>query len=360
MPLEAQDLWNLLVGARAELAAFAPAMPQTRYRHLETELQVNPRLMAGHALIAAQRMPHESANTWLRDLLTGRPGIVAEAHAYGVLAERHIPFEPHIEVQNADLFRVPGGPVVLDGRFPAPEILFDIKSLFCPGDVLGSLTDQVNEALAPHDLVAVPFGLADFDQQGLAGHSFGNALAAVIAAARLGTSFAVEAIGVRYRFVSASSPYWFSEQSFQPYRFAAMNRHLPLTDAKQVPRARKFVFVYVYSELDHELASFPGDSDIGERALARRVFVELTERVELASRYCRESDAGALVRDIARSIGAMLFVQILQRQNRATCRMYLNPNANAAQRISTGNVEEITDFNDSSFDSVEDFEFDNY
>ena len=329
-----------------------------RYIHLERELAVNAPFFAQHVKRTLDHMGPVRSGQWLSGLMTGDQGYIFESYAYGSFAGCEYHFNPLVEVPSADLYRQPGGPVALDGEFNLVEVLFDIKSLSRPSDILEDLLDRVNQRINPQGLLVRANGSLDFDHAELDQAAFGAAENAIVGVAAVGASYVHEGLGCSFRFFPADQAILMSEGTFNPYRFAQENRHVVMTHAKQVHRSRAFMFVYVYTELDHELAVFPDFAGIGERAIARRVFVELCRSNTPATQYCRRAAQGVTVQEIARSIGALLFLCVKQRTGEITLRFYLNPNANEGQVISFGRIEQLTDFAQGL--EVETFMFDNY
>lgn len=355
-------LWNELVTANPALSAFAPDADATTPRtiDLERELGVNPTFFAAHVKRSLDHIGGHAGNSWLNGLLGGDPGFVLEAFAYGALAERQIRFIPNASVPSTDLFRSSTGETVLDGLFPLVDIYFDIKSLSRPSGILESLLDAVNAEINPLNRVVRASGSLDCDHHELDGVAFATAKNAIVAASANNQPYVHPGLGNAFRFSDANAPIQLSEGVFNPYRFAQENRHLIITNAKQVHRNSRFMFVFVYTELDHEMAAFPQYAADGERALARRAFIELNHAAGLATQYCPKADQAVTVQQVVQALGGLMFLCVHQRTSKLTLRCYLNPNSNAAQEVSRGHVEQLTDFDLTRLDRLEDFAFDNY
>lgn len=355
------QLWNELITANANLAEFAPTADATKPRsiHLERELTANATFLASHVKGALDQLGAAAGLVWLNRLLDGEQGIIHEAYAYGVLADRGFSFTAGIQLNSAELYRTSRETTDLDGMFKHSDVLFDIKSLSRPSGVLESLLDRVNQRINRNNRVAMIDGSLDFDHRILNGLAV-NDIVAGITTASGDPYFTHPNMPCSFRFFDADSPIMHSEQSFNPYRFAEENRHIVLTHAKQVHRTSRFMFLYVYTQLDHELAFFPDFSSIGERALARRVFMELHRIAHAADQYCSQVAAGVRVEEVVKSIGGLILLGVRQRESETSLRCYLNPNAYAQQQISTDHLEQITGFNLNAFDAIDNFEFDNY
>lgn len=355
------QLWNELVTANAGLGTYTPMADNTEPRsiHLEQELAVNATFLAKHVNHTLGQLADASKLVWLNRLLNGEQGIIHEAYAYGELIERQFHFTADVQVNSTELYRSSTGMTSLDGKFNFCETLFDIKSLSRPSGILGSLLDRVNQRINANNRVVMVDGSLDFDHRFLDGLDVSAAVDAISTASG-NPFFKHPQIPCAFRFFDVDTPIKYSLQTFNPYRFAEENRHIVLTHAKQVHRTSRFTFLYVYTELDHELAAFPDFSPIGERALARRVFMELDRNAHFADQYCSQVAAGVRVEQVVKSIGGLMFLGVRQRESKASLRCYLNPNANAQQKIATDHLEQMANFTPHAFDVVEGFEFDNY
>lgn len=354
------QLWAVLLDANDNLNAYTQNLDAIPVRSiaLEREVSINAAFFAGHLERTLLRLNVAQRAAWIPALMTGDQGYVNEAYAYGILAERNFIFTPVASMPSANLYRASVGTTDLDGSFHHHGIYFDIKSLSRPSGILENLLDEVNARINPNNKFARANGSLDFYQQELNGTAFQAAVEAIVNASTHQNSYSHPGLGVTFRFHDVAAGIQWTEGTFSPYRFARENRHIVITNAKQVPRNECFMFIYVYSELDHELAVFPDFSSIGERALARRVFCDLTRDHALAARYCAKTDPTATVGEVARSIGGLAFVRICQRNSTSDIRFYLNPNANAGQHLTANQVEQMADFGQGVI--VDDFHFDNY
>jgi len=355
-----RQLWQELLDGHQALAPYAPSVDGNppRSLYLERELAIRPARFARYVGYTADSLGAQAGSQWLSALLTGAQGEVFEAYAYGTFVDAGFRFTPKVSIASEALFRNGAGTTELDGRFTMVDVYFDIKSLARPSGVVESLLDEVNYRIRPTGLIASVNGPLDFSNLALDQTQFGNAVQAIVGAAAANKSYAYPGLGVRFRFVDAATPVQFAEHEFNAYRFAEENRFSVMTSAKQVPRAQRFLFVYVYSEIDHLLGGFPDMAEIGERALARRVFMELTHSSTPVRTYCIKADPAATVGDVSRAIGGLLFVNISRTEDPVSLRFYLNPNANPPQRITKYHVDQITDFDHMMY--AEDFAFDNY
>lgn len=360
-----QDAWTQLTGLETTLTSFTPIPAPTTgpaYWLLECELSQRAVLTASRVAVAVKCMPDRSkAERWLGALLGCRDnntGAIYEMFGYGIFSERKLSFNaPHV-ITAGELYRSgdPQNGIDLDGILNNHGILFDIKSLGNPGGVFGRLLEDLNVSVAPDGYFTYE-GSMDFDHT-ILGQNYASVKRNLLAAVSSGTPCApLTGVPLKLRLKSRTvGVNIVGETSVNAYRFAQENAHMVLTHASQVPRSKRFVFVYVYSR---ESSAVAYDPEVAERALARRMFMQLSKDTRPVTAFCDNADPAAKVKDVVASIGGVCFINVAEPDN-PSIGMYLNPNAKPSQKIEYDTQEWSDNFEPDTFERFDNYQFDNY
>ncbi|HBP23454.1 MAG TPA: hypothetical protein DEA08_37465 [Planctomycetes bacterium] len=353
------QVWNALAAVEPELFDYSPVVSDDPVAwHLQAELGKGGQPLAERLVRATRCMDEDARNPWLERLLRDRDGgILREAHGYGVLHQRGFLFGCPHTVSSAELYRAPSSTgaveVELDGRFKTRDVWFDVKALTTPENSMRRLLDLLNKQLKDRGLFASVEGTVDFEHT-VFGEQFGLVLRHVREQIEQGV-FRVDVPDHDMRIkIGEATPGCriAGENSYNPYRYAEQNCGFLLGHANQVPRDKPFLFVVVYSMATSSILAWR-DTDTVERALARRLFVQLARSTDL----CPNADGVATTGEVVQSIGGLIFIGL----DHDTLRLYLNPNARDGQRITVEHVEQLTGaYSLRRVDGWDDFRYDNY
>jgi hypothetical protein len=296
-------------------------------------------------------------------------GHFAELAAWDYMAS--LPLGLEIEV-------APPAPQLGLGRYPLDgclsscwDLCFDVKALT---DVSARVVARVRE----HVSKRFPDLRFDFEyslhlpQTGIGLHR--DSLVAAIESAVKGGETRVEhrETGVAVRIRRPTRGVTFTQFSYDPYAQANGLRFMPLADAHQLLKGKPNLLVIVV----HPWFNMTNSSDVGGtrttffRALARRVFCQLTRDRRLLAVEVKGAPEGLTVREAARHVGGLLFVvdhSLTGRERRDHTQvrgvlegfMFGNPNAYKACDASL--LLDQIEANSLGLLSVyEEFRFDNY
>jgi hypothetical protein len=292
------------------------------------------------------------AEVAVRNLVNERHfyGSYCEIGAYEWLFRHHVAFRAQIRLSGSDILNPKGS--IIDGRFGALDGYFDIKGMGFQAYVAEVFQERLQNML-PGFIVGIE-GPMDVAVKDIETHAFGqlSTLAQKLA------SGGIEEIPQLRWTVRATPPSGFTTtvQTIDSYKLAAENRHFPFKSAGQFTRNAPFVLVFAYAaQFNHGLfLNYAASSEITLRALARRVFIQLTYDLTPAAQFDSQVGSGALVADAVRLISGLMFINL----DKEEAWFFLNPRA--THRLTKSHVEQIFDFSQPSYLAVDDFAHDDY
>jgi hypothetical protein len=358
-----KELWDRLIKAEPSLAKYTPypAPDDSICRdRIRCEIGANSKF-SHYVKSAVQHLEDSYINTWLGNLLKGGDGEVAEAYAYGIFSEKGFLFDAPFEVKSSHLYRSESnGFTLLDGIMEHSGVWFDIKSLPRPGGIIEKLLNELNNQLRDQGMIATLDGPKDYDGKLLTSKTYSIIRERVLKEPQIGGCIKVPEISSSIQIHSIRDGCYFSTFEFDTYKFAQDNRYQILSDAHQISRNNPFALIFVYTSINHEVAVFTKDTPIYERALARRVFIELQKDDRKVNLYCKSADPNVSIAEIASSIGAIICVNASYDLPEPSISIFLNPNARPAHRITKHHIDQFMNYGVQPLILVDDFMYDNY
>ena len=296
-------------------------------------------------------------------------GYFAELAAWDFFA--HLPLGLAIEVAPPGA-QLGATECILDGRLGHLWGLhFDVKAL---ADVTKMVLDRVRARIeADHPDVSLGFSYALDLGQTVVPAAMHGLTSEIQRAIREGRSFVNhDPSRVQVRIHKPRPSVTITEHSFDPYHQARELRLAPLSDARQFVKGAPNLLVYVVHHWFNltNANNFGGQQHTFFRALARRVFCELTKDSRQLSEVLVDDLTGVTVQDAARHLSGIVFLvdhTVLGRRKRDPSTLpgvmeafvYANPNA-ATSSDGDLQLDQLV-ANASRLISVfEKFRFDNY
>lgn len=288
----------------------------------------------------------------VRNLLTDRHfyGSFCELGAYDWLERNNAPHTAQVALGSQDVIN-PNG-CTIDGRFRNYEAYFDIKGF----GMQAYLMDLFKQRLQPFvpGLTILIDGPLDVAVKDIETYAFG-AIGQLKAKLSVGSTHQILKLGWSIK-VATPQRVTISEHTNDPYVFAEENRYYPFKTSRQFTRKAPFFLVFPYSsQFNSMLASNIFDmTDIALRALARRVFIQLTSDKTLLHKHDSQTSPGLTVADAAKLVSALLFINL----DNEGAWLFLNPRAE--HKLTKYHIEQVFDFTIPVQMGIEDFLHDNY
>lgn len=305
------------------------------------------------ALVQKANVAVVDAEAMVRNLVNERHfyGSYCELGAYDWLDRNGAAFQAQIPLTGQQVLN-PNG-CTIDGKFSACDVYFDIKAFGFQAYV-ADLFRQSLERQLPGLKVTID-GSMDIDVKDIDTHGFAQTSTLVASLKSAGH----ELIPQLNWTVHAKPPQSvrMSVQTIDPYRLAEENRYYPFKTAGQFTQNDPFILVFAYAAQFNSALhqNFADSTTTMLRALARRVFMQLTADESPAIQYDKKVKSSVTVADAAKLISGLLFIN-LDSQDDAW--LFLNPRA--TYRVTKYHVEQIFDFTIPITLGIDDFEHDDY
>jgi len=292
------------------------------------------------------------ATNAVSNLLTDRHfyGAFCELAAYEWLDRNNAAHTAQVALGSKDVLN-PNG-CTIDGQFMNYDAFFDIKGF----GMQAYLMELFKRRLQPfaHGLTILIDGPLDVAVKDIETYAFGN-IGKLKAKLFVGSTCQIRELGWSIKVVKPQRV-TISEHTSNPYVFAEQNRYYPFKTSRQFTRNAPFFLVFPYSShFNNMLASNAFDmTDIALRALARRVFIQLTADTTLLQQHDSQTSPELTVSDAAKLVSALLFINL----DNDEAWLFLNPRA--LHKITNYHIEQIFDFTAPIHMGIDDFEHDNY
>jgi hypothetical protein len=305
-----------------------------------------------NALIQAAHVSFADAEAMVRNLVVERHfyGSYCELGAYEWLHRNHAAFDAQVNMTGANVLNLNG--CTIDGKFRSCDEYFDIKAFGLQAYVAEMFRKALEQRLV--GLNVTIDGSMDVAVKDIDTHAFGQLLALAQKLKGGGS----ETIAQLNWTIRARSPQHIvlSEHTIDPYRLARENRYYPFKTAGQFTRNAPFLLIFAYAAQFNQglVVNFVGSTDITLRALARRVFIELTSDPTPANQFDRKVAQGMQIAQAAKLISGLLFLNL----DNDDAWLFLNPRA--THSLTKYHVAQIFDFSAPNSLGIDDFADDNY
>jgi len=292
------------------------------------------------------------AENAVRNLLTDRHfyGSFCELGAYDWLERNNAPYTAQVALGSQDVLN-PNG-CTIDGRFTSYVAYFDVKGFGMQAYLMEVFKQRLQSFAS--GLTILIDGPLDVAVKDIETFAFGNIwqLSVKLSA---GSIHKIREIGWSIKVVTPQRVN-ISEHTIDPYVFAERNRYYPFKTSRQFTRNAPFLLVFPYSsQFNNMLASNVFNmADIALRALARRVFIQLTADKALLHQHDSQTSPGLKVADAAKLVSALLFINL----DNDEAWLFLNPRAE--HKLTKYHIEQVFDFTIPVQMGIDDFENDNY
>lgn len=305
------------------------------------------------ALVLKARVPVADAEAMVRNLVSERHfyGSYCELGTYDWLDRNGVAFQAQIPLTAGQVLN-PNG-CTIDGFFPVCDVYFDIKAFGFQAYVADLFRQRLEGQLS--NLVVTIDGSMDIDVKDIDTYGFSQ-IATLATSLRNGGQQSVPQLNWTV-YARPPQPVHTSVQTIDPYRLAKENRYYPFKTAGQFTRNDPFILMFAYaaqfnSGLHH---NFSGSTATTVRALARRVFMQLTAETVPASQYDPRIAPGVTVADAAKLVSGLMFINL---DSDDDAWLFLNPRAD--HRLTRYHIEQIFDFTIPPSLGIDDFEHDDY
>lgn len=277
-------------------------------------------------------------------------GQFCEFGAYDWLDRHNVRFHAQVPLAGTDVLNANG--CVIDGQFMNMDGHFDIKAMGFQAYLASLLEAKVQQALSG-SVVTVdgPMDVAihDIDKFALA------KVKAIAAALSNGGSTTIRELNWIIS-VRQPAPIVTKITTLNPFRSAEQNCYYPFKTAGQFARNKSFVLVFAYAgKFNLWLAqNFGNSTDTTLRALARRVFMRLTNDSMSAHYFDDKVSGDTSIGDAAKLISGLLFINL----DKDDAWLYLNPRATHV--ITDYHVQQLFNFSPPVNLGIDDFKHDNY
>ena len=288
----------------------------------------------------------------IRQLINERHfyGAYCELGGYGWLARQGVQFKAQIALTAQDVLN-PNG-CTIDGRLDPVGAFFDVKGFGFNAYVMEQFREGLQSFLPGFEVHIS--GPVDVSVKDIEAYAFPKLSAFRTSLANGGVQ-TIQELGWTIN-VELPRNVAMQEHTHNPLRLAEENRYYPFKTAGQFSRSAPFVLFFPFAAQFNGWLStnFFQSTDETLRALARRVFIQLTAEASPLKKHDAQVPANATVADAAKLLSALLFVDLDNDRGW----FYLNPRA--AHVLDRYAIEQIFDFQRPSNLLIDDFAYDNY
>jgi hypothetical protein len=308
-------------------------------------------------LVGKAGMTLTDAETVVRQLLKDRNfyGSYSELGAYDWLDRHGATFQAQLSLSGEQVLN-PNG-CTIDGRFDGYETYFDVKGMGFQAYVAQKFLARLQKRLVGLEVTIdgnMDVSVKDIDEFA---HKKIAELATSLGSVAVGCVGAeqIPELGWTIR-VRPQRNVGQSMHTIDPYRLAAENRYYPFKGSGQFTKNVPFLLIFPYTARFNVWLSmnFMNSTVITFRAMARRIFMQLTTDTSLASAYDRQVDPLVTVGAAARLISGILFINL----DNDFGRLFLNPQA--THLLTRLNVQQLFNFEPTPDLDVDNFEHDSY
>jgi len=286
------------------------------------------------------------------NLLTNRHfyGTFCELCAYDWLERNKAAHTAQVALDSQDVLN-PNG-CIIDGQFSNYGAYFDIKGF----GMQAYLRDIFIQRLQPFatGLSILIDGPLDVAVKDIQKYAFG-CIGQLSSKLSKGSTHKISELDWSIK-VDAPAKVSMTVHTNDPFKFAEQNRYYPFKTSRQFTRKEPFVLIFPYSSQFNTtlVRNVFNMTDIALRALARRVFIQLTADKSLLDQHDTQTGPGLTVADAAELISALLFINL----DDDTAWLFSNPRARNV--LTKYHIEQIFDFTIPINMGIDDFAYDNY
>jgi hypothetical protein len=306
------------------------------------------------ALVQNAGLSVSTTEAMVRNLVYERHfyGSYCELGAYDWLDRNGAAFQAQVSLTSQQVLN-PNGCTV-DGCFRDCDVYFDIKAFGFQAYVT-EVFQRVLEQQLPGLTVTID-GSMDVDVKDIDTYGFSQ-ISMLVTNLQAGGHHTIPQLNWKVYAKLTQPPVSMSVQTINPYRLAKENRYYPLKTAGQFTQRKPFMLIFTYAAQFNTALSlnFSNSTDTTLRALARRVFMQLTTDTTLASQYDRKVGPSVTVADATKNLSSLMFIN-LDKEDDAW--LFLNPRA--THPLTKDCIEQIFDFNIPNTLGIDDFEHDDY